>query len=556
MSHFFTYLRDNPEKLKPGKSMFLTKQQFARFILSGVLAAGATSAPAQFSGATPIGREVAVPRHLQDGEEYLLSLPQLVEHGKKLLTTVLTDQEGGGRPFTKGTGAPLTDPTQPLLFPRNFNRLSAPEANSCAGCHAQPFGIPGGGGDIVANVFVLGQRFDFATFDRIDVMATKGSVDERGLPVTLQTLANSRATLGMWGAGYIEMLARQITRDLQAIRNATAPGQSSALVAKGISYGAIIHRTDGTWDISQVEGIAATSLGTTGTNPPSLVIRPFHQAGRVVSVREFSNNAFNHHHGIQSTERFGINTDPDGDGFVNEMTRADVTAVSVFQATMTVPGRVIPNNPDIEAAVLVGEQSFRSIGCAACHVPALPLDRKGWIYSEPNPYNPPTNLRVGEAPSLNVDLTDDRLPPPRLKPETNSDVLYVPAFTDLKLHDITAGPGDPNIEPLDMQQPNGSMGFFAGNSKFITKKLWGCANEPPFFHHGQYTTLRQSILAHAGEALPSREAYQALSIDEQASIIEFLKTLQVLPPGTKDLVVDENGRKKHWPPSGQVRPED
>jgi CxxC motif-containing protein (DUF1111 family) len=135
-------------------------------------------------------------------------------------------------------------------------------------------------------------------------------------------------------------------------------------------------------------------------------------------------------------------------------------------------------------------------------------------------------------------------------------VLYVPAFTDLKLHDITAGPGDPNIEPLDMQQPNGSMGFFAGNSKFITKKLWGCANEPPFFHHGQYTTLRQSILAHAGEALASRQAYQALSIDEQASIIEFLKTLQVLPPGTKDLLVDENGRKKQWPPSGQARGED
>src|SRR6266704_3669986 len=193
MSHFFTYFRDNPEKLKPGKSMFLTKQQFARFILSGVLAAGATSAPAQFSGATPIGREVAVPRHLQDGEEYLLSLPQLVEHGKKLFTAVWTEQEGGGRPLTKGTGAPLTDPTQPLLFPRNFNRLSAPEANSCAGCHNAPFGIPGGGGDIVANVFVLGQRFDFATFDRLDFLRTRGSLDELLRPVSEQTIANSRA---------------------------------------------------------------------------------------------------------------------------------------------------------------------------------------------------------------------------------------------------------------------------------------------------------------------------------------------------------------------------
>src|SRR5712692_9803307 len=234
MSHFSTYLRDNPEKLKPGKSMFLSKQHSARFILSAVLAASAPSAPAQFSGATPIGREVAVPRHLQDGEEYQLPLPQLVEHGKKLFTAVWTDQEGGGRPLTKGTGAPLTDPSQPLLFPRNFNRLSAPEANSCAGCHNQPFGTPGGHGDIVANVFVLGQRFDVATFDRLNFLPTKSSVDELGRPVTEQTIANSRITIGMFGSGFIEMLARQITRDLQAIRDATLPGETHPLLSKGI----------------------------------------------------------------------------------------------------------------------------------------------------------------------------------------------------------------------------------------------------------------------------------------------------------------------------------
>jgi hypothetical protein len=32
------------------------------------------------------------------------------------------------------------------------------------------------------------------------------------------------------------------------------------------------------------------------------------------------------------------------------------------------------------------------------------------------------------------------------------------------------------------------------------------------------------------------------------AIIEFLKTLQVLPPGTHSLVVDESGRPKTWPP--------
>src|SRR5262245_41573168 len=499
---------------------------------------------------SPVGREVSIPRHLRDGEEFTVPLRDLVEHGHKLFTAVWTIEEGGGRPLTKGTGAPLSDPTSPLEFPRNFNRVSAPDANSCAGCHNLPFGIAGGGGDIVANVFVLGQRFDFATFDAADLTRTRGEMDELTQATRLQTIANSRATLGMFGSGYIEMLARQITEDLQAIRNSILPGAARPLTSKGISYGTLARAADGKWITTGVQGIAAPSLATTGPlNPPSLIIRPFHQAGNVVSIRQFSNNAFNHHHGIQSTERFGIDTDADGDGVRSEMTRADVTAVSIFQATMAVPGRVIPNDPEIEAAVLVGEKRFASIGCVTCHIPALPLDRQGWMFSEPNPFNPanPPNLLVGQAPTLTVDLTSDELPSPRLRPSRG--VVMVPAYTDLKLHDITTGqPGDPNIEVLDMNQPAGSPGFFAGNRRFLTRKLWGVANEPPFFHHGQFTTLRQAVLAHDGEAKQTRVAFQALRPFEQDAVIEFLKTLQVLPPGTRALVVDERGHPREWPP--------
>jgi CxxC motif-containing protein (DUF1111 family) len=234
---------------------------------------------------------------------------------------------------------------------------------------------------------------------------------------------------------------------------------------------------------------------------------------------------------------------------VNELTRADVTAATLFQAALAVPGRVIPNDPALEQAVLLGEQRFQDLGCATCHVPSLPLDRAGWIFTEPNPFNPPGNLQSGEAPQLAIDLTNKQLPSPRLVPSKDG-VVRVPAFTDLKLHDITCGADDPNREPLDMQQPAGSPGFFAGNAKFITRKLWGVANEPPFFHHGQFTTLREAVLAHCGEALTARQAFESLPIHEQGALIEFLKTLQVLPPGTKHLIVDEQGKKKRWPPHG------
>src|SRR5262249_8753084 len=154
----------------------------------------------------------------------------------------------------------------------------------------------GGGGDIVANVFVLGQRLDFVTFDTNDTMPTRGEMDERGLSTRLQTIANSRATLGLFGSGYIEMLARQITQDLQTFRAATPLGGPRPLVSKGISFGTIARSAAGNWITTGVRGIAPPSLVTTGpASPPSLIIRPFHQAGNVVSIRQFSNNAFNHH---------------------------------------------------------------------------------------------------------------------------------------------------------------------------------------------------------------------------------------------------------------------
>ena len=278
-------------------------------------------------------------------------------------------------------------------------------------------------------------------------------------------------------------------------------------------------------------------------NRPNLILRPFHQAARVVSLREFSNNAYNHHHGIQSTERFGFGTDPDGDGYADELTRADITAVSAFQATLAAPGQVIPRNSAIETAIRIGFDRFRFVGCATCHIPSLPLSAKGRIYTEPGPYNPAGNLRAGEAPSLAIDLSDDRLPQPRLKPDSDG-VIHVPAFTDMKLHDICSGPDDPNAEPLDMQHAPGSELFFAGNSKFLTKRLWGSASEPPYFHHGRYTTLREATLAHAGEALESRKAFQALPARDQDAVIEFLKSLRILPPGARSTVVDESGRPR------------
>jgi hypothetical protein len=225
------------------KHMRTRARRATQNVLAALLCAAAFGPEGHSRSQGEIGREVAIPRHLQDGEECSLPIRDLIAYGKKLFQAHFTSQEGAGRPLTKGTGAPLSDPTSPLIFPRNTNRISGPDSNSCAGCHNQP--ISGGAGDLSSNVFVLGQRFDFATFSGNDAAPTRGAVSERREAVTLQSVANSRATPDMFGSGYYEMLARQITADLQAIRNTIGPGQHARLTSKGISFGLLVRNLNG-----------------------------------------------------------------------------------------------------------------------------------------------------------------------------------------------------------------------------------------------------------------------------------------------------------------------
>jgi hypothetical protein len=119
-----------------------------RIFLMAHLVVGALAPPILVRAQTAdlIGKELSVPQHLQDGQEFQMSLPDLIAFGSRLFSARWTTQEGQGRPQTKGTGSPLFDPTSLLTFPPNFDRLSGPDANSCAGCHNTPFVGAGGAG--------------------------------------------------------------------------------------------------------------------------------------------------------------------------------------------------------------------------------------------------------------------------------------------------------------------------------------------------------------------------------------------------------------------------
>jgi len=456
-----------------------------------------------------IGDEPVVATHLEqaDIDANVYSPEALFAFGKILFGGNFNTLDGAGRPATTGTGVARA----PRTVPENFNRISAPDANSCAGCHNLP--RQGGGGDNVANVFVLGQRFGFVNFDST-------SEGDGFQTHTLESVANERNTLGMFGAGFIELLAREMTVALQALRaEALAQAQLAGtpvtlpLVAKGVSFGSITADPLGTFDTSAVVGV-----------DPTLIVKPFHQKGVVVSLREFSNNAMNHHHGMQSTERFGLATDPDADGKTNELTTGDMTAVAVYQALLPVPGRILPADPARRAAVDRGEELFGTLGCAICHVPELVLDDP--LFSEPNPFNPAGNLQVADVPApYGFDLTVAGQGP-HLPREANGSVR-VPAFTDLKRHDL--GPECDNEQLVQAGVPT---------ELFITRKLWGMANEPPFLHNGRALTIHDAISRHGGEAQAQRDAYLALGTTDQHCVVDFLKTLQVLPENSPLEVVE------------------
>jgi hypothetical protein len=60
--------------------------------------------------------------------------------------------------------------------------------------------------------------------------------------------------------------------------------------------------------------------------------------------------------------------------------------------------------------------------------------------------------------------------------------------------------------------------------------------------------MREAILAHAGEAQAVTDRFTALPDADKDAVIEFLKTLQVLPPGVRSLILDEHGKPRTWPP--------
>ncbi len=452
-----------------------------------------------------VGDERTVRGHLDHAAlaEGALSVPALIDAGRVLFSTRFTTLDGAGRPLATASEVPTRRPetgTPP------FFRTSGPDANACAGCHIQP--EAGGAGDFTANAFVAPQDIEY-DFDSIS-----------------PDLSMERGTTALHGSGLLELLAREMTADLhaqraEALAQARETGQAveMPLESKGVPFGVLTALPSGFVDTSQVAGVH-----------PDLIVKPFSQKAVTISLRQFTVTALNAHHGMQAVERFGPHwtgvADFDGDGMAEEMTEGDVTALTLFQAVLPPPVQVLPDDPILAAAAARGEALFGQAGCAACHRPALPLDTP--IFTEPGPYNPAGTLRPGEAPVVAVDLRD--LWGDWLETDDQGRVL-VRAFTDLRRHRI-ADAETPHFANEVITQN------FVPRDQFRTAPLWGVGSTAPYGHRGDLTTLREAILMHGGDAADSRRAFEALSDEDQAAVIEFLLSLQIVPRGPVNPALD------------------
>jgi CxxC motif-containing protein (DUF1111 family) len=118
-----------------------------------------------------------------------------------------------------------------------------------------------------------------------------------------------------------------------------------------------------------------------------------------------------------------------------------------------------------------GERSFEEIGCSVCHAT---------VYRAASPIAAINGVRVE-------------------------------AFSDFLLHDVGTGDG--------IVQGN------AGGSDFRTAPLWGLAESAPFLHDGSAFTVTDAIRRHRNQGADASRAFDALSLQEQSALLEFLDSI-------------------------------
>lgn len=165
-----------------------------------------------------------------------------------------------------------------------------------------------------------------------------------------------------------------------------------------------------------------------------------------------------------------------------------VDAIVTFVASIPAPIQADPPTNALLPAIARGEQLFATLGCASCHTPSITVR------------SPIVPLANGRSLDLRQQLSATGNPPYVLRP-----------YSDLRVHSMGK-----------------SLEDIHGEQLWITAPLWGIASRRLYLHDGRAVNFREAILAHGGEAQPSRDRFEALG-PEAFDLYAFLTSLDRTP---------------------------
>jgi CxxC motif-containing protein (DUF1111 family) len=381
--------------------------------------------------------------------------PQLQAHRALLALALLAACQGRGEEANAPMGGSLEplaglNEAQTARFQRGreeFLEVDTPieglgplfNAASCSHCHSLG-GVGGGGLARVARSVCVdgaGVATESSSGSLIPLFSTRPDLAAAAPPRDCDTHTVQRRSTPLFGAGLLEAVADATLEQL-------AEQQAPELRGR----------------VAWIEDVSSGEL----------------RAGRFgwkaqhASLRAFSGDAYRNELGI-TNELFPDEVAPGGDAELlaamdpTEDPEAEVGAIDALADFM----RFLPPVPAAEEAS-GGSELFESVGCAACHVPAL------------------SSTPTGDIPAQSV-----------------------PLYSDLLLHDVGTG---------DLIAQGAATG-----GEFRTAPLWGLRFAPNFLHDGRASTLGEAISAHAGQAGASRQRFVQLSASEQRELLAFLKDL-------------------------------
>lgn len=215
--------------------------------------------------------------------------------------------------------------------------------------------------------------------------------------------------------------------------------------------------------------------------------------------------------------------DPDGDGYMTEISEGDLDLAEYFMLNAPRPAFA-----GTTAEYGRGLRIMKEMKCTQCHTPnwsirqqSADFDGDRRLFDIDVRMNPATKRLEGSLKRLYME-SGGTYTPNRRQFEVEG------FFSDLRHHNMGK-----DFEEVDF---GGTV-----NRVWRTPMLWGVGSGFPWGHDGQSLTLDHVILRHGGAAEISRIKYEQASPEKREALLSFLRKLQLYDIETLPTDMDSDG---------------